>query len=223
MYSTGLLPSEDRMNRHQGLSVRDTRVLSLLFDPEAQQSATDTNTATQTTMTSQLTAEELAEIRHIERHAVQLAEQGEIEEAESLLSRVIQKYPNARPSLWNNRAQVRRLSKNVPGALDDLSQAIRLATPTHLNATPSDYTDVLSHAYSHRATIYMLVARGEICGVLEDEMPERLEEYASHDFTMAGKHGSELARAMAVRTNPYAKMCGAIVQTALRKETQSLV
>jgi tetratricopeptide (TPR) repeat protein len=210
------------MTSHQGLSVRDTRVLGLLFDPEAQQSPTDTHTVTQTTLNAELTTEELSEIRHIERHAVQLAEQGAMEEAELLLSRMIQKYPNGRPSLWNNRAQVRRLSKNVSGALEDLSQAIHLATPALLNATSSDYVNVLSHAHSHRATIYMLLARGEISGVLENESPERLEEYASRDFAMAGKYGSELAKAMAVRTNPYAKMCGAIVQSALRKEMQLL-
>jgi hypothetical protein len=69
----------------------------------------------------------------------------------------------------------------------------------------------------------MLASRGEIKGILDDESSERLEERASHDFSMAGKYGSELARAMAVRTNPYAKMCGAIVQTAMRNEMRPLV
>jgi hypothetical protein len=138
-----------------------------------------------------------------------------------LLNHAIKKYPRQRSSLWNNRAQVRRLSGNIRGALDDLSQVILMGATSRNDQSPSDSVKVLSHAHTHRATIYMLIARKEISGVLEDQSPDRLEELASHDFTMAGKYGSELARAMAVRTNPYAKMCGAIVQTALQREMQA--
>jgi len=211
------------MNPSQGLSSRDAGVLNLLFDLEAQPSLEDSNLIDQTTPDQPLNAEQLAEVKVIEQRAIQLAEEGAIDEAEKLLTRTIRKYPNERPSLWSNRAQVRRLSKNVPGALDDLSQTIRIATPPE-NATPSnDNAKILSFAYTHRATIYMLAAKGEISGVLNGESHEQLERYASHDFAMAGKYGSGLARAMAVRTNPYAKICGAIVQTALKKEMQPLV
>jgi hypothetical protein len=154
---------------------------------------------------------------------MQLAEKGALREAEQILTQTIDRYPNGRPSLWNNRAQVRRLSNNVGGALDDLSRVIRGWTPPKNVAASPDDAKVLSLAYTHRATIYMLASRGEIMGVLDDESFERLEERASDDFSMAGKYGSELARAMAVRTNPYAKMCGAIVQTAMRNEMQPLV
>jgi hypothetical protein len=58
---------------------------------------------------------------------------------------------------------------------------------------------------------------------LQDESAERLEERASQEFALAGKYGSDLARAMAVRTNPYAKMCGAIVKTALQREIEPTV
>jgi len=154
---------------------------------------------------------------------MQLAEKGALREAEQILTKTIERYPNGRPSLWNNRAQVRRLSNNVAGALDDLSRVIRGSTPPkNFPASPGD-AKVLSIAYTHRATIYMLASRGEIKGISDDESSERLEERASHDFSMAGKYGSELARAMAVRTNPYAKMCGAIVQTAMRNEMRPLV
>jgi hypothetical protein len=45
-----------------------------------------------------------------------------------------------------------------------------------------------------------------------------LEELASKDFAAAAKYGDEVAREMSVRTNPYAKMCGAIVRNALKEE-----
>ena len=209
------------MISRKGLSTRDEGVLSLLFDPEAQTSVTERSVSvSQVTSKPYLTAEQCTEIQRAERRAVELAEEGGLREAERILTETIEQYPNGRPSLWNNRAQVRRLSNNVAGALDDLSEAIRSSTPPKNVIAPPNNAKVLAFAYSHRATIYMLAARGEITGILNDESSERLEERASHDFSMAGKHGSELSRAMAVRTNPYAKMCGAIVQTAMRNEMQ---
>ena len=207
------------------LSSRDEGVLNLLFDPEAQTSATEKCEDVRPMQPSQphLTTEQCTEIQHVERLAVQLAEKGALREAEQILTQTIERYPDGRPSLWNNRAQVRRLSNNVAGALDDLSQIIRYWSTSKNVPTSPDHAKVLSFAYTHRATIYMLASKGQISGILEDESSEGLEERASHDFSMAGKYGSELARAMAVRTNPYAKMCGAIVQTAMRSEMQPLV
>jgi len=49
---------------------------------------------------------------------------------------------------------------------------------------------------------------------------DQLEELASHDFQDGGKFGNEVARQMAVMTNPYAKMCGAIVKEAMKKEIE---
>ena len=49
---------------------------------------------------------------------------------------------------------------------------------------------------------------------------DQLEEMASRDFFFGGQYGNEIARQLAVQTNPYAKMCGAIVKEALRKEVE---
>ncbi|KAL2360079.1 hypothetical protein RJZ56_007066 [Blastomyces dermatitidis] len=53
---------------------------------------------------------------------------------------------------------------------------------------------------------------------LRDKSAQHLEEMASMDFQLGGRYGNEIARQMAVKTNPYAKMCGAIVKEAMRKE-----
>lgn len=50
-----------------------------------------------------------------------------------------------------------------------------------------------------------------------------LEELASTDFASAARFGDEVAREMSVRTNPYAKMCGAIVKNALREERKDMI
>ena len=47
---------------------------------------------------------------------------------------------------------------------------------------------------------------------------EELEEKSSRDFFLGGRYGNEVSKAMAVHTNPYAKMCGSIVKEAMRKE-----
>lgn len=206
-----------------GLSPRDAGVLSLLFDLEPRPLSQHFDQLQVLPKAPSLASQQLTEIQLAERCAIQLAEKGLTEEAERLLSDCIEKYPTARPSLWSNRAQVRRLTNNTRGALSDLSQAIWLGTPPQNATVACDAARELSFAHAHRATIYLLAARGEIYAPLDEESPERLEEKASYDFAMAGKYGSELARAMAVRTNPYAKLCEAIVQTALSKEIQPLV
>ena len=50
--------------------------------------------------------------------------------------------------------------------------------------------------------------------------PDALEEMASYDFTLGGRYGNPVAKELAVRTNPYAKMCGAIVRDAMRAEIE---
>jgi len=203
------------------LTTRDSRVLNLLFNSESQPGNNDDGVDVEnfpTFLVSQINSDQLVELQEAERRAVQLAEAGLLEEAEVLLSAKIQKYPIERPSLWSNRAQVRRLAGDMQAALSDLSTAIRIATPPKRSRTSPDYSRMLSQAYTHRATIYLLAAREEIAGISESHAAEELEEFASRDFELAGRYGNELARAMAVRTNPYAKLCGAIVQTALMKE-----
>jgi hypothetical protein len=50
--------------------------------------------------------------------------------------------------------------------------------------------------------------------------PERLEEMASWDFQQGGRYGNPVAKQLAVHTNPYAKMCGAIVRDAMKAEIE---
>lgn len=61
--------------------------------------------------------------------------------------------------------------------------------------------------------------------ILPDELRglsrEDLEEMASRDFTMGGMYGDEGARGMAVRTSPYAKLCGEIVKEAMKGDMLS--
>ncbi|KAF1835225.1 hypothetical protein BDW02DRAFT_568239 [Decorospora gaudefroyi] len=102
----------------------------------------------------------------------------------------------------------------------DLSHAIRLAAPPASDLEPvSPYkARILRTAYAHRAYLYLKAA--EAGAVWNGLGKSELEELASGDFEQAARFGDEVAREMCVRTNPYAKMCGAIVRNALREERE---
>ena len=201
------------------LSNRDERVLSLLFDSESQAQSIGVETGNCPEVLPSDSDTEA--IRSITRRAVALAEGGLLRESECLLNESIEKYPSARAASLNNRAQVRRLAGNVDGALEDLNRVIKEETKEETKVISSRNCKWLSDAHAHRATIYLLLAKREISGRLSETLDEEIfEEWASRDFATAGRYGNELARAMAVRVNPYAKLCGAIVQTALQKEMQ---
>ena len=53
---------------------------------------------------------------------------------------------------------------------------------------------------------------------LRELSSQGLEEAASHELALGGRYGNETARQLAVKTNPYAKLCGSIVREALTKE-----
>lgn len=113
----------------------------------------------------------------------------------------------------------------------DLGQAIDLATP----ASPADPVSsmqarLLADTHTHRGYLLLKAARTRKTQVFRQDSGEggpeclrglgadKLEEMASHDFFMGGRFGNKVAQQLAVQTNPYAKMCGAIVQEAMRKE-----
>ncbi|PGH35590.1 hypothetical protein GX50_01571 [[Emmonsia] crescens] len=124
----------------------------------------------------------------------------------------------------------------------DLSTAITLLTPSSSSSSSSSpsttisisplHSRILENAHTHRAYILYRAPRSSITSTstptstsplplprhLRHKSSQELEEMASMDFQQGGRYGNEIARQMAVKTNPYAKMCGAIVKEAMRKE-----
>ncbi|KAJ6256028.1 hypothetical protein Dda_9120 [Drechslerella dactyloides] len=118
----------------------------------------------------------------------------------------------------------------IAAAYVDLSTAISLAQPQTPTSPISPQTaKLLANAHTQRATILHTSSKHLTAGSkLPAELPEELavlgddvaawEEAASRDFFWGGRYGNELAKAMAVHTNPYAKLCGSIVKEAMKKE-----
>ncbi|KIW85380.1 hypothetical protein Z517_00770 [Fonsecaea pedrosoi CBS 271.37] len=220
-----------------GLSANDSSVLSALFDPEASLSSTVTINSSR--LDDRIPSRE-KRFREQERLALRSINQeqpqrGDIERSIAQLTEIITNEPSY-ASAWNNRAQARRMlirDADLPGnpgvvaeILQDLAQAISLLTPTGPNATLLDFdAKVLASAHTHRGYLLLLASKSDdkrqmLSAVphLKDLSREDLEEAGSRELGAGGRYGNETARQLAVKTNPYAKLCGSIVREALTKE-----
>lgn len=226
------------------LSTNDARVLNALFDPETLPSsvarAKDASTIDASLLPHpSISASQLSTLETQQNQIVQRVSShssiDDIEAAIDELDQVTERHPNY-PSAYINRVMLLRLKleaqisasqhlfsypiTSVEPLFTDLSRAIHLSLPS---ASPTDpvspyQAKMLRTAYSHRAYLYLKAA--ETGTNLQGLEKSELEELASKDFASAAKYGDEVAREMSVRTNPYAKMCGAIVRNALKEEME---
>jgi hypothetical protein len=141
-------------------------------------------------------------------------------------------------SAYVNRAQAARLLLPVESLFsfdhasesarifNDLGRGIELACPSSTSGSTSPHQkEVLAAAYTHRGFLLLkaadMVKNGQAVhglDVLGSTTASGIEEVASDDFARGGSYGDSLGKQMAVKTNPYAKMCGAIVRDALQEE-----
>lgn len=161
-----------------------------------------------------------------------------------LLDTVILDHPQY-ASARNNRAQLRRwrfgdrdmlcqrrgavvLERSTAAllAVADLKESIALASPPKAQGAVSPSQGrLLGQAYTQLAALYYAASKDlecsedfeTVCGAPEG-VQEQFEEEASRLFYLGGLYGSEVGKALAVHTNPHAKLCGNIVQEAMRKE-----
>jgi hypothetical protein len=123
--------------------------------------------------------------------------------------------------------------KALDAIFHDLDEAVRLASPSGTNAVVSPaQAKLLGQAWTQRGAVLWGLAKTlqkESGTPIErrfgSSVPEwrtwdavRLEEEGSRSFYMAGLYGSEVGRAMAVKTNPYARLCAGIVKEAMANE-----
>ncbi|KAF2640486.1 hypothetical protein P280DRAFT_469249 [Massarina eburnea CBS 473.64] len=226
------------------LSSNDARILNALFDPETLPSSIarskessiikPTLPAHPTILPSDLDALETTQNDLIQKITTS-SSKSEIEEALRHEDEIMQQNPNY-PSVYANRAMLRRMKleagkskpdvslftasseQDIEALFRDLSRAIHLSLPS---SAPTDSVSpyqarILRTAFSHRAYLYLKAAESGV--ELKGKGKSELEELASGDFANAARYGDEVAREMSVRTNPYAKMCGAIVRNALAEE-----
>lgn len=111
--------------------------------------------------------------------------------------------------------------------LSDLDTCISLLSPATPQSRMSPHAaKILSSAHTQRAAIYLNTAKQLLWGTIDLDASRReaswkkldFEEAASLDFAMGGRYGNEIAKGLAVSTNPTAKLCGQMVREAMKKE-----
>lgn len=115
-------------------------------------------------------------------------------------------------------------------ALADLNSAISLLSPSTPQAAVSPgQCRTLAQAYTQRGALYYAasktLASDARLPLVTVPVPALalwtatdFEQAASRDFFMGGRYGNEVAKALAVHTNPTAKLCGQMVQEAMKRE-----
>ncbi|CAK7566398.1 MAG: hypothetical protein SEPTF4163_004342 [Sporothrix epigloea] len=111
--------------------------------------------------------------------------------------------------------------------LADLDYAISLLMPRPNALMSPTAAKTLSLAFTQRAALYYATSKLLTSGRTSSAKVARpearwtkvdFEEAASRDFAMGGRFGNEIARGLAVGTNPVAKLCGQMVQQMMRSE-----
>lgn len=111
--------------------------------------------------------------------------------------------------------------------LSDLDTCISLlAPPTPQSRISPHAAKTLSSAHTQRAAIYLHTSKQLMWGSINTKTDRReaswekfdFEEAASLDFALGGKYGNEIAKGLAVSTNPTAKLCGQMVREAMKRE-----
>ncbi|KAL9527517.1 L-tyrosine degradation cluster protein [Sphaerulina musiva] len=162
--------------------------------------------------------------------------------ARTSLDALIAEHPEY-ASAKNNRAQMRRwmfgdrntlvqpksplYAQQGAEGLADLHACIASTLPAaQQDAVSPAQGRLLAQAYTQLGALYYAAAKDlesehKVDVVEIDGMKwchARFEEEASRAFYLGGLYGNEVAKALAVHTNPHAKLCGSIVKEAMRKE-----
>lgn len=166
-----------------------------------------------------------------------------------ILDSLIDEHPDY-ASARNNRAQLRRWrfgdrnliarkrstidaerNEAANAAVSDLQKCIVLASPSSpQDAVSPSQGRLLAQAHTQLGALYHAASKdfdrdADVEAVVDDLSTwnkDSFEEEASRMFYLGGLYGNEVAKALAVHTNPHAKLCGSIVKEAIRKEVAQM-
>ncbi|EEA24947.1 hypothetical protein TMatcc_008048 [Talaromyces marneffei ATCC 18224] len=163
-----------------------------------------------------------------------------LKEANNQLTSLIHFHPTY-SSAYNNRAQVLRLlygddlyrdEVQTTTLWNDLCTAITLELPDQPNGKVCEFqARVLRAGYAQRGYLTWKAAKRATQRLENlDNLPEELrsltrremEDKARADLELAGRYGDQEAMKMAVSANPYARLCGNIVQEAMKVEIEKM-
>jgi hypothetical protein len=227
------------------LSQNDKNVLSRIFESHPSGSlATSPIDPTLPTSLPSIPPGVLSELRELEFAAISPLN-GERPSQESLrqsiakLTDLITSYPQY-SSTYNNRAQALRLLHgddlyNVAvrdsTLWSDLCSAITFASPRQPQQRVCELQgQILRSAYAQRGYLTWKAAKNLGATPDSNNLPseltglekEAIEDKARSDLEAAGRYGDQEAKKMAISANPYARLCGNIVEEAMIAEMQKM-
>lgn len=210
------------MSLATGLSTKDQKVLNAIFGSEDDAiSHPHPKVIVDMSLPPDRNIQSIEKYVDQEKEAIEIVENnGDYIDALNIFDNIINEEPQY-ASAYNNRAQLRRLNGDESGALDDLKKAIELAQPPITQAEGEKIRvskmqgTILSQTYSQLGGIYLKLAEQ---AKKDNRDYWEYEERASESLFYAGMFGNETARAVAVKINPYAKLCGNMVREALERE-----
>lgn len=149
-----------------------------------------------------------------EKEAIRLQEAGDSERALALLEEIISDEPEY-ASAYNNRAQMLRLKPefDLDCVEQDLKRAIFLSQPQQSDLPVSKMqANVLRNAYLQLGLLYNQLSKEKTSNAKESW---ELQLQASEVLAMAGVYGEAIATSLAAHINPYAKLCGNMMEMVL--------
>lgn len=222
------------------LSKNDARVFEALFSSEGTASG-GPQVSNSTSSLPGITESEYLQLHKIQSEALKAINvpEPEVDAVRGVirtLSDIVRQQPLFAPA-YANRAQATRLLINdeeifepsnaahLQGIVDDLEHAIDQLSPTSPQETLSPtQANTLATSYTHLAYLLLLASRtdnAELPGNLKPAKGKSAEDMASEMFRLGGLYGNQIAQEMAVKTNPYAKLCGEMVKEALKEDMRA--
>lgn len=229
----------------QSLSQNDKNVLSRIFEFHPSGSlATSPIDPTLPNSLPSIAPGVLSELRELEFAAIstlnaESPSQESLRRSIARLTDLIASYPQY-SSAYNNRAQALRLlhgddlhSEAVRDSAlwSDLCCAITFASPSQPGQRVCELQgQVLRSAYAQRGYLTWKAARNLGVTQNSNNLPpelaglekEAIEDKARSDLEEAGRYGDQEAKKMAISANPYARLCGNIVEEAMIAELQNM-
>ncbi len=97
--------------------------------------------------------------------------------------------------------------------------ALYHAAAKGLDAASADSTSASTETISSDSAMQSSTVKVDVAVEdLQSWTSTDFEEAASRDFQMGGRYGNEIGRVLGVAVNPTAKLCGAMVREAMRRE-----
>lgn len=211
----GILPdfdSEKSEEKRRTISEHDQRVLKLIFNATTKQAELKTVIDVLLPPDQHVKLEKVEELVKLEKLAILREKEGRLKDAVEILDNIIVQEPKY-ASAYNNRAQMKRLcDADWKSIICDLESAIALSLPEKSTSRVSKMqAQVLRNSYGQLSAVYLQ----------QSKLPEnahrswQLQMKASDMMVEASKYGEQIALTLAARINPYAQLCGNMMETVL--------